>query len=329
MTREEIQKLARNLTAGEAKIIETHISWVLLSEDRAYKIKKTIKLPFLDFSDLEQRRGYCEREVSLNRRLAPEVYLGVQPIREEGEKIWLGPGSGKVIDYAVEMVRLESALEMPKMLAKGAVNPESMRKLAVLLAAFHRNAPVIDHGETAAQLIPLFNDIRSEEPDIELLLGTEWHDEVEDMIKQANSFLITYEPLFCTRIRRGFIRDCHGDLHCGNIFMYPEPVVFDCIEFRDEFRQIDVLHEVAFLCMDLEVRGYADLATVFLENWLAAFQPPDDFFHEKLFAFYKCYMANVRAKVTAMRRGSGNDEVVGREVKGYLELMREYLGELL
>ncbi|MCB9236198.1 MAG: phosphotransferase [Bacteroidia bacterium] len=324
MTRDEIDRLALNLPEGQGEVIETHISWVILSAERAWKAKRPVKLPFLDFSSLEDRQRYCGRELQLNQRLAPEVYLAVQPVRSEGKMLYIGPGNGKIVDYVVEMKRLDSRLEMVNQLRLGRVENAQMESLARILARFHQKAEVISHGETAARLIPLFNDLRSEENDIELLLGQEWHQRVEDMIARADQFLLRHEGLFYNRIRRGFVRDCHGDLHCGNIFLYPDPVIFDCIEFSDEFRQIDVLHEVAFLCMDLEARHYSDLANHFLTSWLAAFSPPDDFFHPQLFAFYKCYMANVRAKVTAMRRGSGNDEQVAAQVRTYLELMEGY-----
>ena len=348
MTREEINQLAAHLSGSQVnasaqpstqiqepiEIIETHISWVLLGQHFAYKIKKPVKLPFLDFSSLTDRKIFCDRELRLNRRLAPQVYLSVKPVFFKGGTYFFGKQNDleikteEIIDYAVEMQRLDTQLEMIHQLAAGRVGKKEIEKLANVLANFHRQAKVMDQGETADQLIPLFNDIRSEEPDIEKLLGQEWYERVETLIRKADDFLAQNDSLFQERIKKGFVRDCHGDLHCGNIFMYPEPIIFDCIEFSDAFRQIDLLHELAFLCMDLEARGFPRLATHFLNCWLQAFEPPKGFFDAGIFAFYKCYMANVRAKVSAMGRGKGNDVVLADQVKGYLVLMEKYVKEM-
>jgi uncharacterized protein len=321
MTVDDIHRLMAGL-GGSAQLIETHISWVILWDELAYKIKKPVHFSFLDFSTAEQRRLCCEQELQLNRRLAPTVYLEVVPICLSGDCIgW--DVTGEVVDYAVKMRRLDAEMEMDRMLPAGRIDAAYMRVLAAKIADFHLQADVIHtpQAASAAAYQADFNDILGQSETIMKWLGMDAVRELEEVVARSDDFLQRHAAHIAARTEASWVRDVHGDLHAHNIFAYPDPVIFDCIEFNPHFRQIDVLNEVAFFCMDLEVTGYEELANVFLEAYLQRCPAMPTQADRELFNWFKAYRANVRAKVTALRLAQApaeTCEALVREMGGYL-----------
>lgn len=331
MTDSDIRQLAANgVFQGhplQGQVEETHISWVILGRKNAFKIKKPLKLSFLDFSSLRLRKQGCAREVSLNRRFT-NIYKGVLPVRRQDEQWFMGGETGKIADYAVQMDRLASSRRMDKMLEKGKVSAGNMQALAEVVATFHRSAKKINRGFELQTASRLFGDILETKQTVEDLVSPAAAEFLEKAIDHSNRFLEKHQQRLQQRVTLGFKRDLHGDLHSGNIFLYKNPVLFDCIEFDDSFRQIDVLYEIAFLCMDLEAAGMHRLVPPFLETYSARFPCFITKEDEAIFGYYKCLRANVRAKVHAV----GAQQAGGREqlethvsrLKKYLELMQSY-----
>ncbi|TAL95137.1 MAG: hypothetical protein EPN69_02530 [Rhodanobacter sp.] len=288
--------------APGVEIIETHISWVLLAGDYAYKIKKPVVLPFVDFGTLAARHRYCEDEVRLNCRLAPHVYLGVVPITGS-VKTPIVDGRGTVLEYAVKMRRFEQDALFDHMLARGALNPELIDGLAERIAAFHAKAPATtspDFGTPDKVLQPALDNFSEMLPHADSARRARL-DALADWTRQTFARL---EPVFAARHRDGWVRECHGDLHLRNIALIDGcPVPFDCIEFSTEFRWIDVINEAAFLVMDLMDRGRSDLGYRFLDGYLAA---SGDYAGVSVLRFYLVYRALVRAKIHDLRAHQAN-----------------------
>ena len=298
----------------EIRLIETHISWVLIAGDFAYKIKKPLNLGFLDFSSLDKRRHFCEEEVRLNRRLAPQIYLDTVAITgsESAPKI---AGDGPVLDWAVRMRAFpaDSTLDQAHRISATQIDA-----IADAVARFHRDLPPATRdspfGEPAAALQPAlenFAQIRAlgPSPEMQTLL-----DHLEAWTRTEGHGLAA---AFSERKRLGFIRECHGDLHLGNIaWVADAPLIFDCIEFNPALRWIDVLSELAFLFMDLIHREHAPLAWRLLNRYL---EHTGDYAGLPVFRFYLVYRAMVRAKVAAIRAHQGEIGAAG-EIGGYLRL---------
>jgi len=308
---------------------ETHISWVILTGRFAFKIKKPLKFSFLDFSSLAKRKKYCEKEVVLNRRFS-EIYIGVVPVRKRGEDWRLGKGPGNIVDYAVQMKRMQSSKRMDFLLQGRKVTIPSILSLARMIGDFHAKAEIIATPFNVDFSRKAFNDIRfignfvwEEFPEYSAI--------VSRSVQWSDSFLRKHTDRFRERISGGFRRDVHGDLHSGNIFLYRRPVIFDCIEFNDAYRHIDVLDEIAFFCMDLEANDQKGLSRKFLVEYahrFACFQNEED---KGIFNYFKCYRANVRAKVHALAAKQETDPGIRSRhvawVGKYLLLMAEYMGE--
>ena len=312
----------------KGEIEETHISWVVLCKRVVFKIKKPIKLPFLDFSTLPKRKEMCENELALNMRFT-DIYESVVPIRAVKSKFILGSGTGKIVDYAVQSRRLDTARRMDNVLKRNLLMPEDILSLAKVVSMVHQHCPIVKTGFNLRQAKKLFNDIGQVGPYISKNLGSVYGSIIGKSIHWNNLFLKKHQRRFRERIEHGLKRDGHGDLHCGNIFIYRKPVVFDCIEFNDSFRHIDILYEVAFLCMDLEVYRKSRLAKMFITEYNRMFKcisVPED---TRIFNYYKCLRANVRAKVHILgaRQADTEDERTEHmtEAKKYLLLMERYM----
>lgn len=308
---------------------ETHISWVILTSKYAYKIKKPLHYSFLDFSTLEKRKYFCEREVELNRRLAAKMYLKAIPIFMNGDTISLNNEDGKIIDYAVLMNRMDSTKEMKYMLQRNEVSTSSIEKLAKQLAAFHESASIVKNKFDIHDFQQKYNDIKTVNSYISEHYKNIYSNIITDIIKKSDEFLNTQRSYFQYRSTYGFIRDIHGDLHSGNIFLYEEPVIFDCIEFNDDFRQIDVLDEIAFFCMDMEANNRNDLSKLFYENYLVHSKMNETQESRMLFNYYKSYRANVRAKINTLNAMQSSDEELDlkkrEEIERYFKLLKSYL----
>lgn len=335
MTSEQINSLLSkgeySGKTGECKLIETHISWVMICDDFVYKIKKPVQYSFLDFSTLELRKYYCYREVELNKRLTQNIYLEVLPINEWRNKITIGGIEGTIIDYAVKMRKLNTEKRMDRLLTQHLVAQSDIKNLAEKIASFHKSTIVIREKDLM-DIGEKFNDLKAENEYIIQQMGRAFGVIISNALKSSDEFMDRNKALLAYRLSEGFYRDCHGDLHSRNIFLLPDPVPFDCIEFNDDFRQIDVLNEVAFLCMDLDSFGCEYLSALFLEYYNDLFPTMKTKSERDLFIYYKSYRANIRAKVNVLRAKSATTReekskaLVGAEK--YFSLMESYLEEL-
>lgn len=279
------------------EMIQTHISWVFLTGNFVYKLKKPIDLGFLDYSTLEKRKFYCEQELLLNRRLMQEVYLEVCSVcLREGEYNLCG--DGEVIDYCLKMVQFDQAGLFDKMLEQGEFKPEWMDTLAKDIASFHAQAevnsnPSFKHASYIEEHIQANLSVASAH--IEKALS-------EKNLKLLRSFAKTElehkQGTLKKRLVKRHIRHCHGDLHFRNITLLEgKPRAFDCIEFNDEYRIIDTMNDIAFLLMDCDAYKRPDLGMRFLSRYL---EYSADYDGLSLLSLYLFYRASVRGKVACI-----------------------------
>ena len=332
MTSQEIKQLLdQGLIQGNCdkpELIETHISWVILCDSLAYKIKKPIQYSFLDFSSINKRLFYCQEEIRLNWRLTFNVYLSIAAIRKHDDKIVLGGSEGEIIDYAVCMRRLDSKRQMNRLILRNHVNNHDIQNIALLLARFHQHTKVIKQKEFDG-LQEKFNDLVNEKNYVSEMIDPDLSFLIDKSMATAENFILENKELMQDRLEQGFYRDGHGDLHTRNIFLLDQPVIFDCIEFNADYREIDILNEIAFLCMDLEAAGHDDLSALFLKYYVKQLNLKLGAQEKALFTFYKSYRANVSAKVNCLRAQSTTHDAdctkALNEVKKYLHLMDTYL----
>jgi hypothetical protein len=287
--------------AADIQLIETHISRVLLTGDTVYKIKKPLDFGFLDFSTLERRRHFCEEELRLNRRFAPELYLGVTPVVRRAGRLYLG-GEGEVVDYAVRMRQFDQSALLDRQLADGRFAADDAAALGAVVATMHESLPVVRPERAGTpgspeslqaaivqnfeQIAPYLVDAAAERE----RLAT-----IADWSKRHYRDLA---GVLRERGAAGHVRECHGDLHLGNIARLDGRFLpFDCIEFNDAFRIFDLQGEINFLCMDLEQRGCEQAARRCFNAYL---EQSGDYAGVALAWFYRCYFAMVRAKVTLL-----------------------------
>jgi len=300
--------------------LETHSSYVMLTGQYAYKIKKAVRLPFLDFTTLTKRRVDCETEFRLNRRLAPTLYLDIVPITGSIDRPQLG-GKGPAIEYALRMREFPQDALLSRLLSDGRLHARHIDELAAIVASFHQSIEVapadgpfgiptgilhlaVDNFGETRPLLTSESDIQK----LEALHG--W---------TMQEFAARHSTL-ARRRAEGFIRECHGDLHLGNIALVDGVVtVFDCIEFNEQMRWIDVMSEVAFAVMDLQDRQRPDLSFRFLTTYL---EQTGDYAGMDVLRFYLVYRAMVRAKVAAIRRA----QVEPQSPVGNAGLLDEYHG---
>ncbi len=284
---------------------ETHISWVLLAGDYAYKVKKPVRLPFLDFSTLAARRHFCEEELRLNRRTAPDLYLEVVPVARGADGGAQVGGPGEPVEYALKMRRFASADLADAMARRGALGAAQIDALAAALAQFHaaaprttrRTRPLRTARPTAIEAPALgnFDQLAALEPAPDAACAARLAALRAWTAREAARL----RPAFAARREQGFVRECHGDLHLGNIaFIAGRAVPFDCIEFDPALRWIDVMSEVAFVVMDLLAHRLPGLAWRLLDAWLAA---TGDYEGIAVLRFYLVYRAMVRAKIARLR----------------------------
>ncbi|MGA9165715.1 MAG: AAA family ATPase [Thiobacillus sp.] len=294
--------------AGPVRHVETHISHVLLSGEYAYKIKKPLDLGFLDFSTLDKRRHVCQEEVRLNRRLAPAFYLGVVPITGSPAAPRLN-GTGEAIEYAVKMRQFPLDATLDRLEAQGRLTASQVEAIATTVARFHLEACARAEADSSwggPQQVwqPVAQNFLQIAPRLEDPADRQTLDALQRWSMTEHARLT---PLMDARKRDGFIRECHGDLHLGNLaWVDDQLLVFDCLEFNPGLRWIDVISEVAFCHMDLLQRGHAAWAWLFLNLWL---EKTGDHAGLALLRYYAVYRALVRAKVAVLRAGqtSGPD----------------------
>jgi hypothetical protein len=310
------------------ELIETHISWVLLTGEFAYKLKKSLDLGFLDFSSLEQRHHYCEEELRINRRLAAPIYLAVEAVIDTADGIRIADPQqvpGKIIEYAVKMRQFDPEQGFDHLLQRQHLRLEYLDKLAILIGRFHQrlspSPPDSDYGTAAAIRRPCeenFSQIRERTTQLanDSLLSAldEW----------TATQLDELAPRFEQRHRDGFIRECHGDLHLRNIALWQDEVIaFDGIEFDPALRWIDTISEIAFLIMDLDAHDAGGLGWYFLNRYL---EQTGDYAGLDLLRFYCVYRAMVRAKVAAIELAQHANEESGDE---HREELAHYLDQAM
>lgn len=324
LDRQETLIAALRGALGEAvEIMETHISWVLLAGDYAYKIKKSVDLGFLDFSTLEKRRFYCTEELRLNRRLAPDLYLEVVPIAGSVDHPVLN-SSGLAIEYAVKMWRFPQSCLLDQVLLRGELTPEIVDTIARKIADFHDGAsiagneshfgtPELTHQPVAENFIQIRLRLQDKDDLIRLGKLERWSE------REYRSHI----DALAARKTRGMVRECHGDLHLGNMALLDgETIPFDCIEFSDNLRWIDVISEAAFLSMDLQDRGRPDLGRRFLNAYL---EQTGDYDGLGVLRYYLVYRAMVRAKVACIRAGQGKlTDSHWRQYRSHIEMAASF-----
>lgn len=306
---------------------QTHISYIFITDSYVYKVKKPVDFGFLNFTTIDRRRFYCEEEVRLNRRLSPDVYLGVVELREvPGGASFTG--DGQVIDYAVKMRRLPEELMLDKLIDEGMADAHTMLRIASTVAGFHLSA---ETGE-AIKLFGTIDAIRRNWDEnfrlAERFTGLSLAAEDLSFLRDwMNRFTTEHAGLFESRMEGGFIRDCDGDLHLANICVGESVWIFDCIEFNDRFRYLDTASDIAFLVMDLEYHDRSDLAQVFLDEYCRLTGDSDCL---PLVRFYKVYRAFVRGKIASLAMQdpamSPSERHASRETAiSYFRLARGYL----
>ena len=300
------------------RLVETHISWVLLTGGYVYKIKKPVNLGFLDFSTLEKRRFYCEEELRLNRRLAESLYLEVTPITGSPAHPVLN-GPGETIEYAVRMVQFPEDMRLDRMLARGELGKLHVDSLAQELAEFHGRVRVAGDDSPFGNPEHVYEPVKENFEQIRPRIEARDRLQLQRLETWSEQSFAGLRRMFEDRKRQGFIRECHGDAHLANmVWLDGRVVLFDCLEFNENLRWIDTMSEVAFLAMDLDDRGHPALARRALNAYL---EHTGDYAGLALFRFYLVYRALVRAKVACIRLGqSGLNEKEKRLVR------EEYLG---
>jgi aminoglycoside phosphotransferase family enzyme/predicted kinase len=306
---------------GDVEVVETHISWVLLTGAFAYKIKKPVDLGFLDFSTLDQRRHFCAEELRLNRRYAKEIYLDVVDIGGRIEAPVMDSKEGEVLDVAVRMVQFPSDALLSRQLADGKVSADDMVAFGITLARLHDEAPIAEadseYGSRAAVFGPVEANFRVLQA---RCAGMPFLPHLEDIHHLVLSESRALEPILASRRNDGRVRECHGDLHLANVVRLSDRITpFDCLEFDPELRWIDVINEVAFLFMDTLKFERTDLAYAFLNGYVAE---SGDYAGLELLPFFVSYRALVRAKVRAL--GGLKTPAHEAELQSYLGLADEW-----
>ncbi len=322
----------RNLAAypvatGTVELLQTHISWLFLTDSHVFKLKKPVSFGFLDFSTLELRRFYCHEELRLNRRLCPDMYEQVIPLRaSDGGASFVGEGA--VIDYAVMMKRLPADGMLDRLVDSGRISVAEIQAVALKISQFH----------AAALTSPYIAEFGT--PD---RIRANWQENFEQVLPFSSStlpttvraairryvetFIASHHTFFNERITQGFIRECDGDIHLGNICLVDStPYIFDCIEFNERFRNCDTASDIAFLLMDLDFHHRPDLADAALSAYIEA---SGDAGLARLVTFYRVYRAFVRGKVESLRlldTGVDPEERAdaGRRASRYFRLAQGY-----
>ena len=286
------------------KRIDTHAASVFLAGDRAIKIKRAVRFPFLDFSTLEKRKNACQSEIAVNRAFAHAIYRSVVAItRDGGGRLAIG-GKGEPIEWAVEMRRFDESQTLDHLADAGRIDDALADALGRAVAAAHRTAPTVTDANFTGTLAKIITQNETElagEPDLFSLQA------LRSLATATRAAFERVKPLLNDRERAGLVRRCHGDLHLGNIVLIDgKPVLFDAIEFDDRIATGDVFYDLAFLLMDLTERGFPEAANIVLNRYLTDTQRLYDFDALAALPLFMSVRAAIRAKVTAARRRQGD-----------------------
>jgi uncharacterized protein len=299
--------------------LQTHISHIFLTGRLVYKIKKSVDFGFLDFSTLARRRYFCRQEVSLNRRLTQNVYLGVVGINSQKGRVVVG-GKGPVLEYAVLMREMPQDRMMDRLLKAGKVKKKDILAIVKKLVPFYQKArtgKAINHfGRVEILVKNSEENFIQTEPYVGRLISKRKYDRI---VSRTRELIKRETGLFILRIGEGRIRDCHGDLHSGNICLDKDIEIYDCIEFNHRFRYSDIVCDLAFLAMDLDYYGRPDLSGYFIKSYVRLSGDRD---LPRLLDFYKCYRAYVRAKIYSF--SSDDPESSAKEKTSHVRLAKKY-----
>jgi len=314
---------------GQIELKQTHISFVFLTRNFVYKIKKSVDFGFLDFSTLEKRRFFCEKEVELNRRLCGDMYLEVVPVnRSDVIKI---RGGGVTIEYAVKMKRIPEEKIMTRLLEEDKVDKKLVDRMAKIIAEFHLKAKAGKRIGEFGSLPMIETNWRENFEQTEEFIGETISLESYQLIRErVEEFMKENAAFFAKRVADDRVRECHGDIHSGNIFVADKIYIFDAIEFNERFRYCDVASDIAFLAMDLDFKDRGDLSSFFVEKYV---KYSGDQEARKVLQFYKCYRAYVRGKVISFKLNdpsvdSEEKSAARKEARAYFELAANYAENL-
>jgi aminoglycoside phosphotransferase family enzyme len=309
------------------ELVQTQMSFIFLTGEYVYKVKKSVNLGYLDYTTLEKRQFFCRQELELNRRLCPVAYLAVVPVvREDGDL--RVEGQGEAVEYAVKMRQLPRDRMMDVLLPRGQVTAEMVAMVAQRVVSFHQKAETKEEIAAFGGLDVIRHNCDENFAQTEKYIGLTilWvkYERIKDY---TDDFIKSNAPLFEKRVREGRIRDCHGDLHAAHVCFTDDICIYDCIEFNDRFRYCDVASELGFLAMDLDRYGQAALSRRLVDSYV-------ELSHDegllKLLDFYKCYRAYVRGKVEGFKL---DDALISESEKAkalenarrYFELAESYV----
>ena len=284
--------------AEPIKLVQTHVSYVVLTGEYAYKIKKAVNFGFLDFSSLEKRKHFCEEEIRMNRAIAPELYLEVVPITEIKPGKLVLEGDGEIVEYAVKMLQLPQENLLSELFSAGKLTEKHLEELGKTVADFHAVAITSDRITSFGEVEKIRESFDSNYQQTEKYIGIVQTKEQFDVTKKyTNNFFAEKKELFKQRRDNNKIKECHGDLHLRNIWWWQNKIrLFDRIEFNEPFRFVDVMYEIAFTVMDLDARGRSDFGNIFLNTYI---EQTGDWEGLQVLPLYLSRQAYVRAKVTS------------------------------
>jgi aminoglycoside phosphotransferase family enzyme/predicted kinase len=279
------------------QLIQTHVSYVLLTGDYAYKLKKPVNFGFLDYSTLEKRQHFCQQEFRLNERGAGELYLEVLPVTLEGEKYHLG-GTGEAVEYALKMRQFPQEALFSELFTQNKLNETHLEELGRVVAEYHAQAQTNDHIRSFGEVSQVRLAIdQNYEQTLKYIGAPQTQERFAQTKAYTDNFFDQRPELFASRIVNNYIRECHGDLHLRNIARWQDKIMlFDCIEFNEAFRFVDVMYDVAFTVMDIEAKGRKDLGNAFLNTYA---EQTGDWEGLQVLPLYLSRQAYVRAKVTS------------------------------
>ncbi len=278
-------------------LIQTHVSYVFLTGDYAYKVKKSVNFGFLDYSTLEKREHFCRQELEMNKRGAPELYLEVLAVTLDGDKLVLG-GKGTVVEYVLKMRQFPQENLLSEMFELGKLTEAHMEELGKVVAKYHEKSPSSDRIRSFGEVAQVRQAIDENYQQTHNYIGVvQSQSQYQETKRYTDNFFIERSPLFKSRIENNKIRECHGDLHLRNICLWNDKILlFDCIEFNEPFRFVDVMYDVAFTVMDLQARQRPDFGNAFLNTYV---EQTGDWEGLQVLLLYLSRQAYVRAKVTS------------------------------
>ncbi|MDX2242564.1 MAG: AAA family ATPase [Leptolyngbyaceae cyanobacterium bins.302] len=290
-----------HLVTQPIQLIQTHVSYILLTGEFAYKVKKPVNFGFLDFSTLEKRERFCHEEIRLNQRGAAELYLAVLPITQTGEQFQLA-GTGDPVEFVVKMKQFPAGTLFTDLFDQGKLTEELLIRLAKELAAFHRKGAINEYIRSFGDVSQIRQAIdENYDQTLTYIGGPQTQQQFDDTRQYTDRLFAEQQDLFKQRVQQDWIRECHGDVHLRNIALWNDKILlFDCIEFNEPFRFVDTMFDIAYIIMDLDARNRSDLSNVFLNAYI---EQMGDWEGLQVLPLYLSRQSYVRAKVTSFLLG--------------------------